>query len=98
MTKRHSRVVRALGNGGYTTTALARVFGISGLLAMFGAVYWAGSTAARVEQKIAAQTEALTEFVRIQSERDLRQDSRMTRQGARIEAVLQRLLNSRSAR
>lgn len=98
MTKPHSRVVRALGNGGYTTTALARVFGISGLLAMLGAVFWAGSTATRVEEKIAAQTESLNEFVRMQAERDQRQDARMNRQGARLEAVLQRLLNNRVPR
>lgn len=98
MTKPHSKFVRALGNGGYTTTALSRLLGISGLLAMLGAVFWAGSTASRVEEKIASQNEALDEFVRMQVERDRRQDGRMTRQGARIEAVLQRLLNERSSR
>lgn len=98
MTKRHSKVVRVLGNGGYTTTALARLLGISGLLAMLGAVFWAGSTASRVEEQIAAQTEALNDFVRMQAERDRRQDARMSRQGARVEAVLQRLLNDRAPR
>jgi len=92
MTKPHSKFVKAVGNGGYTITAAIRFAGAGGLVAVIGAIYWAGSTAASVEQKITAQSQALREYVRMQSARDLRQDERDNRQDARLETLIQRLL------
>lgn len=86
MTERRSKLVRALGNGGYTWVAIIRGVGIFGFLAIAGAIFWAGSTASSV-------TTTLERFIQTQTLRDERQDERMTRQGARIERMMERLIN-----
>jgi hypothetical protein len=89
---RHSRFVRAIGNGNYTTVATIRGVTVGALTAILtggGAILWSLKT------DVAALSATVTQYVKAQQQRDASQNQRMNRLSERLNILVERILNER---
>lgn len=82
-----SRIIKALGNGSYRVTAWIRFAGMGGILAILGAMYWAGSTASGLDEKLLAISDSISVMIVNQIRIDSRQEGRLDRHGTRLRSL-----------